>query len=144
MGKQPIQGQKKTKEQIAKAAASSSKGGRKKWTKGRMKDKVVNSVFFDKPLFDKLLQEAGRMKLITVYTLMDKLKITGSLARKAIRFLREKELIKATSDHHHSQYIYTTTAAPKKVDEKADEKEKPQKGKQQKKGKKEAAAEEEA
>jgi small subunit ribosomal protein S25e len=143
MGKQPVQGQKKTKDQIAKAAASSSKGGRKKWTKGRIKDKVINAVFFDKPLFDKLLQEATRMKLITVSTLMDKLKITGSLARKGIKFLREKELIKACGEQHHSQYVYTTTAVPKKTEDKAEEKDKPQKGKGQKKGKAAAAAAEE-
>ena len=36
MGKQPVAGQKKTKDAIAKAA-SSKKGGVKKWTKGKAK-----------------------------------------------------------------------------------------------------------
>ena len=141
MPKAPV---KKTKEQISKAAQSSSKAGRKKWTKGRVKDKVENAVFFDKALFDKLLVEVSRMKLITVSTLMDKLKITGSLARRAIRFCREKELIKNCGEQHHSQYVLTTTAAPKKTEEKGDEKaEKQVKGKQTKKGKKEAAEDKE-
>jgi small subunit ribosomal protein S25e len=38
MGKQPTQGQKKTKDVIAKAA-SQKKGGHKKWTKGKAKEK---------------------------------------------------------------------------------------------------------
>ena len=137
---------KKTKEQISKAATSSSKGGRKKWTKGRVKDKVNNAVFFDKALFDKMLIELGKMKLITVSTVMDKLKVTGSLARKAIRFCQTKDIVKPVGEQHHSQYVYTTAAAPKKADEKAEgeKPEKPAKGKQQQQKKKDKAAAAEA
>lgn len=67
----------------------------------------------------------------------------SSLARKAIRFCKEKDLVKPLGEHHHSQYVYTTTAVPKKADEKAEgeKQEKQPKGKgQQKKGKEKAAA----
>ena len=45
MGKQPTMGQKKSKDAIARAAASSRKGGKKKWSKGRVKDKLNLEVF---------------------------------------------------------------------------------------------------
>jgi len=45
MGKQPSMGQKKSKEAIAKAAVSSRKGGKKKWSKGKEKDKKDFGVF---------------------------------------------------------------------------------------------------
>ena len=45
MGKQPKMGQKKSKDAIARAAAASRKGLKKKWSKGRVKDKLVHEVF---------------------------------------------------------------------------------------------------
>ena len=86
MGKQPTAGR-KTKEAIARAAASSSKQGKKKWTKGRVRDKVVNAVFFDEALYKRVTTDVPRMKLITVATLMDRFKINGSLARILIRHM---------------------------------------------------------
>ena len=52
MGKVPKEGGKKTKEAIAKAATS-KKGAKKKWTKGRVKDKVVHAVFVEKGALEK-------------------------------------------------------------------------------------------
>ena len=37
----------------------------------------------------------------------------SSLARAAIRHLREKDLIKIVGESHHSQYIYTTNVVKK-------------------------------
>ena len=45
MGKQPTMGQKKSKEAIARAAAASRKGQKKKWSKGKVKDKMNLEVF---------------------------------------------------------------------------------------------------
>lgn len=76
--------------------------------------------------------------LISAYTIFN----FSSLARKAIRFCREKELIRNCGEQHHSQYVLTTTSVAKKVEEKDEKAEKQTKGKQQtKKGKKEAAEE---
>ena len=77
MGKQPAAGGKKTKEQIMKAAASAQKAGKKKWTKGKVKDKANHAVFFDETLYKRLIEETPKMKLITISTLIDKFKISG-------------------------------------------------------------------
>ncbi|KAI9202728.1 ribosomal protein S25 component of cytosolic 80S ribosome and 40S small subunit [Polychytrium aggregatum] len=100
----------------AKPAASSSgaKAKKKKWSKGKVKDKANNAVVLDKNTYDKLFKEVPTYKLITPSVLVDRLRIGGSLARLAIRELESKGLIRAV-DTHASQLIYTrATKAPKK------------------------------
>jgi small subunit ribosomal protein S25e len=94
MGKQPQAG-KKTKDAIMKAASSSSKQGKKKWTKGRVKDKANNAVYFDETLYKRVLADTPKMKLITIPILVDKFKLNGSLARVLLKHLEEKAMIKA-------------------------------------------------
>ncbi|CAA3010317.1 40S ribosomal S25-2 [Olea europaea subsp. europaea] len=77
-----------------------------KWSKGKQKEKVNNMVLFDKATYDKLLSEAPKYKLITPSILSDRLRINGSLARKAIRELMARGLIRMVSAHS-SQQIYT-------------------------------------
>ncbi|CAA2996295.1 40S ribosomal S25 [Olea europaea subsp. europaea] len=77
-----------------------------KWSKGKQKEKVNNMVIFDKATYDKLLSEAPKYKLITPSVLSDRLRISGSLARKAIRELMARGLIRMVSAHS-SQQIYT-------------------------------------
>ncbi|KAG6417548.1 hypothetical protein SASPL_119731 [Salvia splendens] len=77
-----------------------------KWSKGKQKEKVNNMVLFDKATYDKLLTEAPKYKLITPSVLSDRLRISGSLARKAIRELMARGLIRMVSAHA-SQQIYT-------------------------------------
>ena len=48
MGKQPTMGQKKSKDAIARAAAASRKGQKKKWSKGKVKEKANFEVFVTK------------------------------------------------------------------------------------------------
>ena len=55
----------------------SAKAGKKKWSKAKAKEKLQNSVYFDKERYDKMLQEVPRMKLITVATISDKQKVGG-------------------------------------------------------------------
>jgi small subunit ribosomal protein S25e len=81
-----------------------------KWSKGKVKDKANNSVTFEKSITDKLFKEIPTAKLITPSVLVDRLRINGSVARKAIRMLEEKNLIKAVSKHG-SQLIYTRATA---------------------------------
>jgi small subunit ribosomal protein S25e len=45
MGKQPSMGQKKSKEAIARAALASRKTSKKKWSKGKEKEKKDLAVF---------------------------------------------------------------------------------------------------
>jgi small subunit ribosomal protein S25e len=88
------------------AAMNSSKGKKKKWSKGKMKEKVNNLVLFDQATYDKLLAEVPKYKMITTSILCDRLRLNGSLARAAIRELVQKGLIKAVAEHG-SQSIYT-------------------------------------
>lgn len=43
----------KSKEAKAKAAMSSGKGKKKKWSKGKVRDKLQNAALFDKTTWDK-------------------------------------------------------------------------------------------
>eukprot|EP00735_Rhodelphis_limneticus_P014843 TRINITY_DN893_c0_g1::TRINITY_DN893_c0_g1_i1::g.25447::m.25447 TRINITY_DN893_c0_g1::TRINITY_DN893_c0_g1_i1::g.25447 ORF type:complete len:119 (+),score=39.21,sp/Q9SIK2/RS252_ARATH/77.50/6e-33,Ribosomal_S25/PF03297.10/6.4e-46,HTH_24/PF13412.1/2.1e+03,HTH_24/PF13412.1/0.00061,MarR_2/PF12802.2/0.0031,Fe_dep_repress/PF01325.14/0.0066,PCI/PF01399.22/0.012,Rrf2/PF02082.15/9.7e+02,Rrf2/PF02082.15/0.042,TrmB/PF01978.14/5.4e+03,TrmB/PF01978.14/0.027,RPA_C/PF08784.6/0.025,GntR/PF00392.16/0.11 TRINITY_DN89 len=96
----------KSKDAKAKAAQSGGKNKKKKWSKGKVKEKVNNLVLFDQATYDKLYQEVPKYKTITPSVLSERLRINGSLARKAIRELSAKGLIKAVSNHS-SQLIYT-------------------------------------
>ncbi|KAK8509005.1 hypothetical protein V6N12_016849 [Hibiscus sabdariffa] len=69
------------------AKSGGGKQKKKKWSKGKQKEKVNNMVLFDQATYDKLLSEAPKFKLITPSILSDRLRINGSLARKAIREL---------------------------------------------------------
>ncbi|XP_057450592.1 40S ribosomal protein S25-2-like [Lotus japonicus] len=74
---------------------------KKKWSKGKQKEKVNNQ-----GTYDKLLSEAPKFKLITPSILSDRLRINGSLARKAIGELVARDSIRMVSAHA-SQQIYT-------------------------------------
>lgn len=79
---------------------------KKKWSKGKVKDKANNAVVFDKSTYEKLIKEVPTYKLISPSVLVDRLRINGSLARIAIKDLVSKGLIKVVSTHG-SQLIYT-------------------------------------
>lgn len=79
-----------------------------------MRDKLNNLVLFDKATYDKLLKEVPSYKLITPAVVSERLKIRGSLARKALLELQQKGLIKLVSKHH-SQMIYTRTTKGEEV-----------------------------
>lgn len=49
-----------------------------------------NLVLFDKPTYEKLLKEVLSYKLITPSVVSERLKITGSLARRALDELQNK------------------------------------------------------
>ncbi|KAF8931502.1 40S ribosomal protein S25 [Haplosporangium bisporale] len=109
------------------AKPSSSSGGKakkKKWSKGKVKDKANNAVILDKTTYDKLMKEVPTYKLISPSVLVDRLRINGSLARAAIRELTTMGLIVPVSTHG-AQWIYTRATgveeevkkAPKKAEE---------------------------
>ena len=76
------------------AAMAGGKGKKKKWSKGKNREKVDNKVLFNKEAYDKLYSEIPKMKLITVAAMVERLKINAGLARKAILELTEAGLIK--------------------------------------------------
>ncbi|KAF6169190.1 hypothetical protein GIB67_013620 [Kingdonia uniflora] len=97
-----------------KAPAPSSKpaksgGGKqkkKKWSKGKQKEKVNNMVLFDQATYDKLLVDAPKWKLITSAIVSDRMRVNSSLARRAIKDLVERGIIRMVSSHASMQ-IYT-------------------------------------
>ena len=75
-----------------------------KWSKGKVKEKLSNLVLFDKTTYEKMLADVPKQKLITPSIISEKLKVNGSLARKAVRELVSKELIRmrhAQAAHPH-------------------------------------------
>ncbi|TFL00610.1 ribosomal protein S25 [Pterulicium gracile] len=99
----------------AKAAVpSSSSGGKsakkKKWSKGKVKDKAQHAVSLDKPTFDRIMKEVPTFRFISQSILIERLKIGGSLARVAIRHLERDGLIKRIV-HHSGQLVYTRATA---------------------------------
>ncbi|KAI6676640.1 hypothetical protein NL676_037436 [Syzygium grande] len=88
------------------AKSGGGKQKKKKWSKGKQKEKVNNMVLFDQATYDKLLSEVPKYKLITPSILSDRLRVNGSLARRAIKDLMARGLIRMISAHA-SQQIYT-------------------------------------
>nr|CAD7458165.1 unnamed protein product [Timema tahoe] len=80
----------------------------RKWSKGKVRDKLNNQVLFDKATYEKLLKEVPSYKLITPSVVSERLKVRGSLARRALDELLQKGLIKQVIKHH-AQVIYTRT-----------------------------------
>merc|ERR1711937_143217 len=89
-----------------KKEGSGGKAKKKKWSKGKVRDKLNNLVLFDKATYDKLYKEVPSYKLITPSVVSERLKIRGSLARFALQELETKGLIRLV-DKHHAQFIYT-------------------------------------
>merc|ERR1711988_1314650 len=88
------------------ATSGGGKAKKKKWSKGKVKEKLANLVLFDKNTYEKLLSEVPKQKLITPSIISEKLKVNGSLARRAVRELMAKGLIRVVSAHA-AQCIYT-------------------------------------
>merc|ERR1712119_1786 len=109
MGKQPVMGQKKTKEAIAKAANASKKGGKKKWSKGKVKDKLNNAVFMTEATDKAMRKDVTNMSLVTISTISEKYKIIGSLARPMIKQLAAEGKIVPVGNQHSTLVIYTGT-----------------------------------
>lgn len=67
-----------------------------KWSKGKVRDKLNNLVLFDKATYEKMLKEIPSYKLITPSVVSDRLKVRGSLARKALEELQQKGMFFAS------------------------------------------------
>merc|ERR1712224_251195 len=97
----------KSKEAKMKAAMAGGKSKKKKWAKGKVKEKLANLVMFDQATYDKMVKEIPKAKLITPSVVSERLKVNGSVARQAIKHLEEKDLICHVGEKHHAQMIYT-------------------------------------
>merc|ERR1712027_299246 len=102
-----------------KEGGGGGKAKKKKWSKGKSRDKLNNLVLFDKNTYDKLYKEVPTYKLITPSIVSERLKVRGSLARRALLELTEKGLIKPVVAHR-SQFIYTRVTKDNEDDEPAE------------------------
>merc|ERR1712083_1118815 len=107
MGPPKIQ---KSKEAKAKAAMSSSKGKKKKWSKGKVRDKLVNLALFDKVTFDKFNKEVPGYKIVTASIASERMKVRASLAKSALRRLAAEGKITEVVKHS-GQENYTKVEA---------------------------------
>jgi len=89
----------RTKEQKLQAAlAGARKGKKKKWSKGRVREKKNNTIIFNPDTYESAVKEIPKLKNITVATVSEKLRITGSLAQRFIRKLAKDGHIKKVYD----------------------------------------------
>merc|ERR1712244_91424 len=102
--------------QKAGKPSGGGKAKKKKWSKGKVRDKLNNLVLFDKATYDKLYEEVPTYKLITPSVVSERLKVRGSLARRGLFELLHKGLIREVTAHSR-QVIYTRTI---KKDEEAE------------------------
>ncbi|KAK4536091.1 hypothetical protein CDCA_CDCA07G2116 [Cyanidium caldarium] len=79
---------------------------KKKWSKGKTKEKSDHKVVMDPEMHDRLIKEASKYKLVTTSVLVERLKINGSVARAAIREMVARDLIRPVTTHQ-AQGIYT-------------------------------------
>jgi small subunit ribosomal protein S25e len=102
--------QQKTKEQKLAAALAGGRARKKKWNKGKTREKINAKVLFDEDTWTRFMTEVPKMKLVTPSALIERLKVNGSLARAALRYL-EKEGKLTKIEGHHKQLIYTRNSA---------------------------------
>lgn len=72
---------------------------RKKLIKLIVKDKANHAVVLDKATSDKLHKDVQSYRLITVATLVDRMKINGSVARQVLKDLEAEGTIKKVISH---------------------------------------------
>merc|ERR1712118_105599 len=101
----------KSKEAKSRAAENASKGKKKKWSKGKTREKADKICLFENDLFERFVSDVPKYKMISVSVLSDRLHINGSLARAAINKLIKENLISKIATHN-SLCIYTGESRP--------------------------------
>ncbi|KII63312.1 40S ribosomal protein S25 [Thelohanellus kitauei] len=88
-----------------------SKIKKKKWSKGKMRDKLENQAFLDQSVYDKTVKEIGKMTLITPATVSEKFKLKVSVARHVILDMAKSNLCRIVNKSR-SGLICTKPHAP--------------------------------
>lgn len=100
-------GQKKTKEAIARAALASRKSSKKKWSKGKEKDKKDLAVFITSKQLVDMEKEIQKMRLITPSVVSERFKINCSIAKRVMRYFAGKELIRPLDAQSRQLPLYS-------------------------------------
>lgn len=80
------------------AAMAGGKGKKKKWSKGKSRDNVDNKVLLSKEQFDRLYSEIPKM--------VEKIKVSGGLARRALRVWTSEGRYDRYCYHGHNKSIF--------------------------------------
>lgn len=72
---------------------------KKKWFKGKVRDKLDKLIFFNKMTYDKLCKEVPKYKLIILAVVSKKLNLQCSLVRAALQESLIEGLINLVSKH---------------------------------------------
>lgn len=67
---------------------------KKKWSKNKVKEKVENQNYIDIKLYERILKEISKDKLITPNMITTRFRISCSLAKKLLVELSKKKFIK--------------------------------------------------
>lgn len=101
------------------ALAKGGKGGKagagkakKKWSKGKVREKLNNLTLWDKNSAAKLSSDIPKGKAITIAKVSDACKVNGTLAREGLKLLEAQGLIKKVTQKRKF-LLYTKAAAPK-------------------------------
>lgn len=100
-------GQKKSKDAIARAAAASRKGSKKKWSKGKLKEKRNFEVFVSPTLLKEMEKELPKMRLITPALVVERFKVVASIAKRVIRHFATLEKILPLDAQHQQLPLFT-------------------------------------
>merc|ERR1711982_60771 len=92
------------------------KGKEKEVVKRKIRDKVDNKVLFGKDQYERFQNEVPKMKLITVSGVVEKLKISGGLAKRALADMEKEGKIREVLTSR-SQKIYTRAIAEEGEDD---------------------------
>ena len=115
-------------------AKKGAKAKKKSWTKVKVKETLNNAVFLDQKTYDRISKDLPKQLLVTVANISDRYKVNGSVARKVLKDLSDKGLIKKVSDHHAWLTVYMGKDAKIPTGEEVEEvAEKTTKGKKEKK-----------
>ena len=70
-------------------------------------------------MWDRIAKEAPKIQVLTTAVMCDKFKVNGSIARRTLRELLNKNLVKLVGDSHHTCSIFTGAQAKIGVQEAA-------------------------
>ena len=107
------------KDILAKKAGGKSK--KKKWSKTKSKEKLNNSVFWTKSIWDKVSKDTvAKENYLTPSIVSEKCKVNVSLARQALQVLQEEGKIVPYNGVSHSKFslFVKSQAFQKEVDAK--------------------------
>merc|ERR1711916_77944 len=74
----------------------------------RSREKLNNATLFRPDVYQKFLADTPKGRVISPATVSDKFKVSASLARRALKDMARKKLIKRVVTHQ-SLYLYTRT-----------------------------------